>query len=321
MMSSLPLHLSPAVLGLLALFLSLIWMLRDDRDKTRPVVVLALFINLLYGFALNVLGRENEWVPFKYDRVLAAIDATLGIDTPSIAAALQGGWRLVLGLVYDLLVPMMILWYIAGRYQNRSQRRPGSVVRCYIAEMLAGPALYLVVPACGPLYVFGEAFVHPGAVHADLIRSTGIPSAFPSLHLATAMVFVFFSRGFLWRIGSLAMLAGTALGAISTGEHYFIDLVAGAAFGCFAASVGHKRWFAAVFNLAVTAGWSAAVRYQFQYLIDRPVLLRLSAALTVVVAVASVAKEWMSPTLYSASDLSDDVATYTFEAPLTGTDN
>ncbi len=320
MMSSLPLHLSP-VLGLFALFLSLIWMLRDDRDKTRPVVVLALFINLVYGFALNVLGRENEWVPFKYDHVLAAIDATLGIDTPTIAASLQGGWRLILGLVYDLMAPMMILWYIAGRHEKRYQRRSGSVVPCYIAEMLAGPALYLVVPACGPLYVFGEAFVHPGAVHADLIRFNGIPNALPSLHLATAMVFVFFSRGFLWRMGSLAMLAGTAVASISTGEHYFIDLVAGAAFGCFAASVGHKRWFAAVFNLAVTAGWSVAVRYQFQYLIDRPVLLRLSAAVTVVVSLASVAKEWMNPTTYSTSDLSGDMETYTFQAPLTGTDN
>src|SRR5579863_10633470 len=94
MMSSLPLHLSPAVLGLLALFLSLIWMLRDDRDKTRPVVVLALFINLLYGFALNVLGRENEWVPFKYDHVLAAIDATWALIRHRLRRLCKGdgGW-------------------------------------------------------------------------------------------------------------------------------------------------------------------------------------------------------------------------------------
>ena len=319
-MSSLPLYLSPASIGLFALFLSVIWMLRDEHDKTRPVLVLALVINLLYGFVLNVvMGRENGLVPWKYDHVLAAMDATLGIDTPSIASSLQGGWRVILGLVYDLMVPMMILWYIVGRYQNRFQRRPGSVVHCYIAEMLVGPALYAAVPACGPLYVFGESFVHPGAVHADLIRLSGMPNAFPSLHLATALVFVFFSRGFLWRVASLAMLTGTALATISTGEHYFIDLVAGAAFGCFAAAVGHRQWLPAVFNLGITSGWALAMRYQFQYLIDRPVLLRLGAALTVVMAVASVAKVWMNPSLHSASDPLDDMETCTFEVPLTGT--
>lgn len=320
-MSTLP-YLSPAAIGLYALFLSVIWMLRDERDKTRPVLVLALVINLLYGFLLNVvMGREDGLVPWKYDHVLATIDATLGIDTPTIASSLQGGYRLVLGLVYDLMIPMMILWYIVGRYQNRYQRRPGSVVQCYIAEMLVGPLLYALVPACGPLYVFGLNFVHPGAVHAELIRMSGMPNAFPSLHVATAMVFVFFSRGFLWRLASLAMLAGTAMATISTGEHYFIDLVAGAAFGCFAANVGHKRWFAALFNLAITTGWSAAVHYQFQYLIDRPVVLRLSAALTVVIAVASVAKEWMNPSVRTAPDQLEDLATCTFETPLTGTDN
>ena len=216
--------LNPHVIGLVALFLSVIWMLRDERDKTRPVLVIALVINLFYGFLLNVvMGQENGLVPWKYDHVLAAVDASLGLNTTGIAAALQGGWKLVLVVVYDLMVPMMIVWYLAGRHQNES----GSVIVAYIAEMLVGPLLYAIVPACGPLYAFRAAWLHPPAVRAELIRLSGMPNAFPSLHLGTAVIFVFFSRTPGWRWASLAMLAGTALATLSTGEHYAIDLVAG----------------------------------------------------------------------------------------------
>ena len=38
--------LNPAIIGLLALVLSVIWMIRDERDKTRPLLVLALTLNL-----------------------------------------------------------------------------------------------------------------------------------------------------------------------------------------------------------------------------------------------------------------------------------
>lgn len=293
------LPLNPAAIGMIALFLSVIWMLRNERDKTRPVLVVALVINLLYGFVLNVvMGKEDGLVPWKYDHILAAMDASLGVDTPSIASLLQETWRVVLGIVYDLMVPMMIVWYIAGRYRKAS----ANILYAYIAEMLAGPLLYAIVPACGPLYAFRAQWLHPGAAHPDLIRLSGMPNAFPSLHVATAVVFVFFSRGILWRAGSLAMLAGTALATISTGEHYAIDLVAGLVFGCFAAAVGHKKIGPAVFNLAMAVGWSLAVRFQFDFLLDQPALLKLGAIFTVISVIGSIATEWMHPTRTRASE-------------------
>jgi hypothetical protein len=296
------LPLNPAAIGTIALFLSVIWMLRDERDKTRPVLVLALVVNLLYGFLLNVvMGKEDGLVPWKYDHILAAMDASLGVDTPSIASALQDTRRVFLGIVYDLMVPMMIVWYIAGRYRKTS----GNILSSYIAELLAGPLLYAIVPACGPIYAFRSEWLQPGAPHPELIRLSGMPNAFPSLHIATAVVFVFFARGILWRAVSLAMLAGTALATISTGEHYVIDLVAGFAFGCFAAAVGFKKISPAVFNLALALGWSLAVRFQFQFLLDQPAFLKLGAAFTVVSTVSSIAVEWMHPTRTRAEEPAD----------------
>jgi len=37
--------LNPGVIGVLALFLSVIWMLRNEKDKTRPLLVFALILN------------------------------------------------------------------------------------------------------------------------------------------------------------------------------------------------------------------------------------------------------------------------------------
>jgi len=281
--------LNPQIIGLVALFLSVVWMLRDERDKTRPVLVIALVINLLYGFLLNVvMGRENGLLPWKYDHVLAGLDASLGVNTPGIASSLQGGWRLILWIVYELMVPMMIVWYLASRHQ----KGPGSIVLAYIAEMLAGPLLYAIVPACGPLYALHAAWLHPSAVHAEPIRLSGMPNAFPSLHLGTAVVFVFFSRTMRWRMASLAMLIGTALATLSTGEHYAIDLVAGVAFGCFAALSGHKRLRSAACFLAIGLCWSLAVRFRFQFLIEHSGILKAFAAVTVFSGLAAVAKEW-----------------------------
>jgi hypothetical protein len=56
--------LSPPVLGILALFLSALWMLRDTKDKTRPLLVFALVLNLFYGFLLTtVMGGEGGLFP------------------------------------------------------------------------------------------------------------------------------------------------------------------------------------------------------------------------------------------------------------------
>src|ERR1700759_4092404 len=81
---------NPAVIGLAALFLSVLWMLRDEKDRTRPFLVVALVVNLFYGWLLAfVMGRENGLVPWKYDYILANLDRALGIPTASIAEALQ----------------------------------------------------------------------------------------------------------------------------------------------------------------------------------------------------------------------------------------
>jgi hypothetical protein len=288
-MHLLALLLNPGLFATLALILSVFWMLRDETDKTRPLLVIALVLNLLYGWLLHVfMGREGALLPWKYDDVLFRMDASLGVSAAALALPLQGAWRLPLVVVYQLMVPMMICWYLVTRSRNTR----GSVVLAYVAELGSGPLLYSLLPACGPLYAFGAQWLHPPAAGAGAIRLSGMPNAFPSLHVGTAIVFVLFAPGRLSRAVALAFLAGTCLATVATGEHYVIDLVAGLVFGCFAASVGYRRVRSALLYLGATLCWSLAIRFQSPLLIDHPWLLRCCAALTVMLAVAAVGKAW-----------------------------
>ena len=83
--------LNPAIIGIFALFLSVLWMLKDQRDKARPLLVFALTLNLFFGFLLTVLmGREGGLLPWKYDRILFALDRALGLTAAAIALPLAG---------------------------------------------------------------------------------------------------------------------------------------------------------------------------------------------------------------------------------------
>jgi PAP2 superfamily len=276
----------------MALFLSVIWMLRDEKDKTRPLLVFALILNLFFGFLLTVfMSREGGLLPWKYDHVLFELDRALGVTAAPIARSLQGVCRIPLFVVYQLMVPMMIAWFLVTEYINSH----GSVVMAYVGELVAGPILYAILPACGPVYAFGARWLNPPQVQPDVIRLAAMPNAFPSLHVGTAFVLLLFAPGRFWRAVALVFLCGTGLATLSTGEHYVIDLVAGLAFGCFAACVGYRRFRAAFLYLAVVVCWSLTIRFGYSFLIANPALLRLMAVLTVAMAAHAVSKEWSMP--------------------------
>jgi hypothetical protein len=282
--------LNPAFIGTIALFLAAIWMVRDPKDKTRPLLVFALVLNLFYGFLLTVfMQKEGSLFPWKFDYVLFRMDASLGLQAAAIARPLQGALRVPLYIVYQAMVPMMIAWFLLTRY--RQHRR--SIIPSYAAELAVGPLLYAGLPACGPLYAFGAQWLHPAlATPAIAIRLTGMPNAFPSLHIATALVLVFFAPGKLWRALALAFLFATGLATLSTGEHYLIDLIPGLAFGAFAADVGLGRYRQAAGFLAVACAWTLAVRFAAPWLLVHPLILRGAVALTLLCVVMAVVQEW-----------------------------
>jgi hypothetical protein len=286
--------LSPALIGTFAVFLSVLWMVRNPKDTTRPTLVCALVFNLFFGLLLDFfMGTEGSLLPWKYDHILIRLDESLGFSAAAIARPLQHAFLTPLIVIYQLMVPMMICWYFVTRYRYRR----GSVIWAYIVELVAGPIMYAIVPACGPIYAFGTQWLQPHAVPASPIQLTGLPNAFPSLHVGTAFVFVLFSPSKFWQAVSVAFLGGTVFATLATGEHYVIDLIPGLAFGCFAVSVARRMIGRAVLFLATTLGWSLAVRFAYLFLIAHPGVTVSFAALTLVMATAAVLREWSIPRL------------------------
>ncbi len=281
--------LSPPVMGVIALFLSVIWMLRDTKDKTRALLVLALVMNLFYGFLLTTfMTSEGSRFPWKFDHVLFAVDQSLGIQAASVARPLQGFMRVPLRVVYQLMVPMMIVWFLVTSYCKLR----ASVILAYVAELITGPLLYALFPACGPLYAFGKQWLHPPSVEPFAIRLAGMPNAFPSLHIGTAFIFLLLAPGKFWKGVAFAFLALTCLATLSTGEHYVIDLIPGFAFGAFAAAVGSRDLKQAALFFSAVLAWSLAMRFASPIFVDHPFVTRICAALTIALAVFAVAKQW-----------------------------
>ena len=282
---------SPGFLGIIAAFLAIVWMLRDETDKTRPLVVFAILINLFYGTVITIfLGQEGSLLPWKYDQILFEIDHALGITTAAIALPLlKGVWKAPLHLVYESLLPVMIVCcFLQRRVEVRNL-----ILRGYVAELIVGPLFYAVLPACGPAYAFGPTWLYAELLApAHAIRLAGFPNAFPSLHIATAFLFVLFARRAFWRGAALVFLVATMLATLSTGEHYVIDLVAGLAFGCFAAAVAGRRWWTACAYLFTTGVWSFSIRFRYEAMLAHPYALRLFALVTVMIAVHAVLVAW-----------------------------
>jgi hypothetical protein len=222
---------------------------------------------------------------------LFRLDASLGIQAASIARPLQGSLHIPLWIIYQSMVPMMIAWYLL----TRNRRSSGSIILAYVAELVSGPLLYTIVPACGPIYAFGKQWLHPPAVTPDAVRLAGMPNAFPSLHIGTALVFLMFAPGKIWKAVAFLFLAATSLATLSTGEHYVIDLIAGLAFGVFVSAIGMRNYHRASYFLALTLTWSLGVRFAYMILLAHPILTRSLAALTVLSAAIALGKQWSTP--------------------------
>ena len=205
----------------------------DPKDKTRPLLVFALVLNLFYGFLLKMLmGREGGLFPWKYRPHSLLCRPVSRPRSRRRRASLQGSWRVPLWIVYQSMVPMMIVWFLVTATTSCG----ASIVLAYVAELVAGPLLYCLFPPAGPsMPSASNGFTRPPSAgrhsarrHAQRISFSPRRHGIPVSPLCSGQILE--SRRF--RVsGSL-----TCLATLSTGEHYIIDLIPGLAFGAFAAS-------------------------------------------------------------------------------------
>lgn len=278
---------SPAVLWMLAILGLGLWILFRPQGKEAPKILLLILLFAFEPFSSAVMNAENRGFPLKFDYFLYAIDKSLGLSAFWVARWLSEWQRSALLVVYQSLTAAMIAWY--GVNLRRRDGRPAGLLIAYLVTFGLGPCLYLIVPACGPRHAFGSAFPagNPDVLPLPVPLNYW-PNAIPSLHVATALLFVFFSgRNRLLGVVSWLYLAATVAATLAF-EHYVIDLVVAVPFACCATLLTRGKVRHALSCLAVVLVWLLAIRFATPVLTAHPAWLRIFALLTVLSAALGV---------------------------------
>jgi PAP2 superfamily len=219
------------VLGLRA-----VWAEAEDRKMLLCAFVpAALFVGSEY-MASTLLDITEMLHPKVFDLFLYSFDCSLRLQIAFKLGKLlvMWPWLRAACLLFYLALPLpLALVFAAHLRQGISRAMP-----VMLAFLLTGPVgvlFYNMLPACGPIHLFGAAFpLHPPAI-ADVMRlkleTVLIPhdarNAIPSLHMAWVLLVWWSSRGLARWIRAMAFtfLAFTAVATMGIGEHYFVDVV------------------------------------------------------------------------------------------------
>ena len=146
---------------------------------------------------------------------------------------------------------MMAYWflsvplYVLGAMYFLTQSRLASMtyVRTLLLNFGLCVPLYLMVPVAGPAHAFdGFPWVSPDVDMPQAVSFIAIPNGFPSIHTSTALLILYFARR--WKVGTIlasVFLVLIVLSTLGLGEHYFIDLIAGALYSAAVIWLGDGR--------------------------------------------------------------------------------
>jgi hypothetical protein len=285
-----------ALFGLGAFFmLGLRWLWSGplERRKTYAVFAPAASLVLFVLSAQRALNLANLLYPKTFDLYLFVFDGSFGFQPSFLmgqAMAASALLRIAALLAYVSLPFVMALIY-ALRLPKGTERPSWDMITLFLLAGLAGWALYNVVPATGPVYLFGADFPWHSLPYAALRRlaleripvSGDVPrNAIPSLHMAWVVLLFWNTKGFsrAVRIFMAVYVALTAVATLGIGEHYFVDLVAGLPFALFVQAAvwpGDKptlrvRASAVASGLGLTLAWLLLARFGVKWMLVSPVL-------------------------------------------------
>lgn len=257
---------------------------------------------LLYGFLPAVLFVGSEYMaatllditerlhPKTFDLFLYSFDSSLRVQFSFLTGQVFWTWpwlRFACLVIYIALPLPLALVYAAHLREKKE-----NAVAVMLAFLLTGPIgvlFYNMLPACGPVHLFGAAFPwHPLAT-ADAMRMSVVPvllkgarNAIPSLHMTWVLLVWWNSRGLrLWvRSIALVFLVLTVMATLGTGEHYFIDLVVAFPFSLMVQALcsytvpfrSAERRTAFLFGTFVTLIWLAMLSFDIHVFWITPVL-------------------------------------------------
>ncbi len=299
------------------LMLGLRWIWSDPSNRRQSWAMLAPAAGMVFFVfsAQRALSFANLLHPKTYDLYLYIVDGSLGFQPSFIAGKAMAASYLFRAacLVAYLSLPFVMALVYALRLPKGTERPSWDIIVLLMTAGFGGWALYNIVPATGPIYLFGSAFPFQTLPYQSLsklfletvpVRPDVPRNAIPSLHVAWVVLLYWSSKGFSrsLRIFLAIYLALTVVSTLGTGEHYFVDLVAGLPFALFVqalVSPGIKTAFSrraivAGSGLGLTFAWLLIVRFAPKAMLISPILPWTLVAATVLTV-------WMLNSWYSAS--------------------
>ena len=257
---------------------------------------------LVYGFLPAVLFVGSEWMattllditealhPKTFDLYLYSFDCSLRVQFSFLMGQLfwTFPWLRFACLVIYIALPLPLALVYAAHLRGEKK----SAVAVMLAFLVTGPVgvlFYNMLPACGPVHIFGPAFPwHPlstgAAMHMAVapVLLKGARNAIPSLHMTWVLLVWWNSRGLpRWvRAVALVFLVLTAMATVGTGEHYFVDLVVAFPFSLMVQSLcsfsvplhNAERRTAFLFGMFVTLLWLALLSFATSIFWTTPLL-------------------------------------------------
>jgi membrane-associated phospholipid phosphatase len=231
-------------LGLYSLVaLPIVFILGKSREFVKnwtPFLVLLLSYEALQGVA-GILAQSGNIVSlYGYDTALWGFNFTGAVQSALLSPMLTSIASFLYALHFPLIITAAIfLWYTDRKNYNK-------YVYSIILTSYLALATFILFPSAPPWYTgaamnaFGNSTGPGGPLVSWLAQITKLIesdkyAAFPSLHGAYVLLFCFFMTRSKRKLGYVAIpiTIGVLFSTIYLGQHYLIDLLAGAlyAFG------------------------------------------------------------------------------------------
>lgn len=228
------------------------------KDQNRParlnsILVIPWIILLIPMLAFPMLIAARLRLPLQ-DAHLARIDQLFGVYVPGIASwARHHTIGRAISKTYSLLIYLLILAALLPALTGKLKRAREFVLANLVAIAIGMP-LFALLPAVGPWYAYhlhpspDQAFCQaqffllrvPGPYH--LAQGTGV-ICFPSFHVIWAILCAYALWDFRFlRLPAVLVSCLIILSTMTTGWHYFSDVLAGIIIGV--AAIAASRVYA-----------------------------------------------------------------------------